>query len=162
MSPKAPCASPSKVCYGRLAMNRRIANALAVTHASNRHCPLRMALVIAALALCASLLGCNQTAAENPPSDYGATVEALLPTADPTVPPTPTLAPTPVPPADTPAPTYTPRPQPTYTPWPTPTRATTEERQPAKPFSAKLLDGSEFSLRDGFDSPTLLAFWAPW
>ena len=150
------------MCYGRWDMNHQtaIANAFA-QHANNN--PLRRVLfVVGALILCAAVLGCNQTREETPASNYGATVEALLPTADPTVPPTPTLVPTPVTPTDTPAPTYTPRPQPTYTPWPTPTKATTEDRQPAIPFNAKMLDGSEFSLPDGFGSPTLLAFWAPW
>lgn len=122
----------------------------------------RLLLVVATLILCAAAVGCNQAPEQTPASDYGATAEALLPTADPTVPPTPTLAPTPVPLTDTPAPTYTPRPQPTYTPWPTPTRATTEDRQPAIPFNAQTLDGSEFSLPESFGSPTLLAFWAPW
>jgi hypothetical protein len=68
----------------------------------------------------------------------------------------------PAPPTDMPAPTYTPRPQPTYTPWPTPTKATTEDRQPAIPFNAQMLGGSEFSLQEAYGSPTLLAFWAPW
>lgn len=122
----------------------------------------RLVFVAVALALCAVTLGCNQTPAENPASNYGATVEALLPTADPTVPPTPAPAPTSPPPTDTPAPTYTPRPQPTYTPWPTPTKATIDNRQPAIPFNAAMLDGSEFSLPDAYGSPTLLAFWAPW
>ena len=119
-------------------------------------------LAVAALVLCAALLGCNQAPAETPSTDYGATVEAMLPTAEPTVLPTPTLAPTSVPPTDTPAPTYTPRPQPTYTPRPEPTKATTEDRQPAIPFNAQMLDGSQFSLPDGYGSPTLLAFFAPW
>ncbi len=128
----------------------------------NRRFLQRLMFVVAALALCAAMLGCNQTPGETKAGDYGATVEALLPTADPTVPPRPTLAPTSAPPIDTPAPTYTPRPQPTYTPWPTPTRATSENRQPAIPFNAQMLDGSEFALPDGYGSPTLLAFWAPW
>ena len=128
----------------------------------NRRFLKRLVLTVAALALCAATLGCSQTPGETPAGDYGATVEALLPTADPTIPPTLTLAPTSVPPTDTPAPTYTPRPQPTYTPRPTPSKATTEDRQPAIPFNAQMLDGSEFSLPDAYGSPTLLAFWAPW
>ena len=122
----------------------------------------RLMFIVAALALCAATIACNQTPGETKAGDYSATVEALLPTADPTVPPTPTLAPTSAPPTDTPAPTYTPRPQPSYTPWPTPTRATSENRQPAIQFNAQMLDGSEFSLPDAYGSPTLLAFWAPW
>lgn len=118
-----------------------------------------LALALAAAALCIVLIGCGEQGAENPHSNYGATVEALLPTAQPTVPPTPTAT---LSPTDTPAPTYTPRPQPTYTPWPTPTKATTEERQPAIPFNAMMLDGSSFALPDAYGSPTLLAFWAPW
>ena len=124
----------------------------------SRQSLLRIALLVAVLAVCVALVACEQTATEAPDSDYGATVEALLPTADPTAPPTPT----PAPPTDMPAPTYTPRPQPTYTPWPTPTKATTEDRQPAIPFNAQMLGGSEFSLQEAYGSPTLLAFWAPW
>ena len=124
----------------------------------SRQSLLRIALLVAVLAVCAALVACEQTATEAPDSDYGATVEVLLPTADPTVPPTPTSAP----PTDMPAPTYTPRPQPTYTPWPTPTKATTEDRQRAILFNAQMLGGSEFSLQEAYGSPTLLAFWAPW
>ena len=125
----------------------------------------RVSLVVTAVAICMALTACGPTTVATPESDYGATVEALLPTAEPTLPPTSTLIPptdTPTPPTDTPVPTYTLRPQPTYTPRPTPTPATTEERQPAIPFNAQMLDGSEFSLADGYGSPTLLAFWAPW
>ena len=128
----------------------------------NRSFLKRFMFVVAALAVCVAILGCGQPPAQPAAGDYGATVEALLPTADPTAPPTPTLAPTSAPPTDTPAPTYTPRPQPTYTPWPTPTRATAENRRPAIPFNAQMLDGSEFSLPEAYGSPTLLAFWAPW
>ena len=128
----------------------------------NRRFLKRLVLTVAALALCAVTLGCGRTPDETLAGDYGATVEALLPTADPTVPPTLTPTPTSAPPTDTPAPTYTPRPQPTYTPRPTPSKATTEDRQPAIPFNAQMLDGSEFSLPDAYGSPTLLAFWAPW
>lgn len=143
-------------------MNHRTPVTPNIARRVNRRFLQRLIFVIAALALCAATLGCGQTPAETQAGDYGATVEALLPTADPTVPPTPTLAPTSIPPTDTPAPTYTPRPRPTYTPWPTPTKATTEDRQPAIPFNARMLDGSEFSLPDAYGSPTLLAFWAPW
>ena len=106
-----------------------------------------------------AMVACGQRPAETPQSNYGATVEALLPTAEPTAPPTQTPVPSHT---DSPAPTYTPRPQPTYTPWPTPTKATTEDREPAIPFNAQMLDGSSFSLPDAYGSPTLLAFWAPW
>ena len=141
-------------------MNLRMLIAPAVLHGYSRQRLLRLAIIIFAVAICVALLGCNQTPGETPPNNYGATVEALLPTAGPTVPPTPAL--TALPPTNTPAPTFTPRPQPTYTPWPTPTKATTENRQPAIPFNAQMLDGSEFSLQDGIGSPTLLAFFAPW
>ena len=142
-------------------MNRRMHITPAILGRTNNQALHRLILVVILLAICATLIGCNRTLAEDTSRDYGATVEALLPTADPTAPP-PTLTATAIPPTDTPAPTYTPRPQPTYTPWPTPTRATTEDRQPAIPFNAQLLDGSEFSLPDAYGSPTLLAFWAPW
>ena len=139
-------------------MNRRMPTATNRARRVNRRFLQRLAVVVAALALCAAAIGCGQTPAATPAGDYSATVEALLPTADPTVPPTATSTP----PTDTPAPTYTPRPRPSYTPWPTPTRATTENRQPAIPFNAQMLDGSEFSLPDSYGSPTLLAFFAPW
>ena len=128
------------------------------------YCHLLRSLVFAvfALALCAATLGCNQTPGETVTHDYSATVEALLPTADPTIPPMSTPTQTSAQSADTPAPTYTPAPQPTYTPWPKPTKATVESRQPAIPFDAQMLDGSEFSLSDVYGSPALLAFWAPW
>ncbi len=143
-------------------MNRCMPIAPAILRREHSHLLRSLAFAVFALALCAATLGCNQTPDETPARDYGATVEALLPTADPTAPPTLTPLPSSAPLTDTPAPTYTPRPQPTYTPWPTPTKATTENRQPAIPFNAQMLDGSEFSLPDGFGSPTLLAFWAPW
>ena len=143
-------------------MNRRMHITPAILGRTNNQALHHLVLVVALLAVCATLIGCNRTPAENPGGDYGATVEALLPTADPTAPPAPTPTATAIPPTDTPAPTYTPRPQPTYTPWPTPTKATTEDRQPAIPFNAQMLDGSEFSLSDSYGSPTLLAFWAPW
>ncbi len=164
MTGRSRCAGGRELCYGGNDMDRRIPVKPAVTRMTACCFLKRVSFAVAALALCMALVACSQTAVATPESDYGATVEALLPTAEPTVPPTPTLPPTPtwIPPTDTPAPTYTPRPQPTYTPRPTPTPATTEERQPAIPFNAQMLDGSEFSLADGYGSPTLLAFWAPW
>lgn len=156
------CPVLRKVCYGRWTMNRCMPIAPAIPRRECSHLPRSLAFVVFALALCAATLGCNQTPGEIQTADYGATVEALLPTADPTVPPTPTPLPTSAPPTDTPEPTYTPRPQPTYAPRPTPAQATTEDRQPAIPFNAQMLDGSEFALTDAYGSPTLLAFWAPW
>ena len=141
-------------------MNLGIAITPAVTRRVASYFPQRLVFTVLAVAVCATLLGCEQTPAETPSTDYSATVEALLPTSEPTVPPTPT--PTSVPPTGTPAPTFTPLPRPTYTPWPTPTKSTAEDRQPAIPFNAQTLDGSEFSLPDAYGSPTLLAFWAPW
>ena len=141
-------------------MNLRIPFSLAAARGMNGRQMVRMTLVVAAVALLAATVGCSQNASDAPAGDYGATVEALLPTAEPTLPPT--LTPTPVPPTDTPAPTNTPRPQPTYTPRPAPTLPTTESRHPAISFDAQMLDGSEFSLPDSYGSPTLLAFWAPW
>lgn len=152
------CPHCEKVCYGRRAMSP----CTSIARREYRHLLRNLTFAVFALALWAATLGCNQTPGETPNGDYGATVEALLPTADPTILPTPTRLPTSAPPTDTPAPTYTPRPQPTYTPWPSPTKATIENRQPAIPFNAQLLDGSEFSLPDGYGTPTLLAFWAPW
>ncbi len=160
LTPTTPGPQGDKVCYGRWDMNRRPTIADASMRRAHNSPPLRLLLVVVALAMSAVAIGCDQTPAETPASNYGATVEVLLPTAEPTVPPTP--APTPVQPTDTPAPTYTTRSQPTYTPWPTPTMATAENREPAIPFNANMLDGSEFSLPDSFGSPTLLAFWAPW
>lgn len=150
------------MCYVRWDMNRRIAIAATAVRRANAGASRALLFAAVALVWCAMVIGCNQTPAETPSTDYSATVEAMLPTADPTVPPTPTLSPTSIPPSDTPAPTFTPRPRPTYTPWPTPTKATTEDRQPAIPFNAQMLDGSEFSLPDAYGSPTLLAFFAPW
>ena len=141
-------------------MNRWMLIAPAVPRGYSRQRLQRLAIIIVAVAICLALLGCNQTPGETPPNNYGATVEALLPTADPTIPPTPTS--TALPPTNTPAPTFTSRPRPTYTPWPTPTKATADNRQPAIPFNAQMVDGSHFALRDGFGSPTLLAFFAPW
>ena len=143
-------------------MNRCTLIAPAIARREYSHLLRSLAFAVLALALCVTTLACNQTAGAIQSSDYGATVEALLPTTDPTIPPTPTSTQTSAPPTDTPAPTYTPRPQPSYTPWPTPTKATKEDRQRATPFNAQMLDGSEFSLPDAYGSPTLLAFWAPW
>lgn len=117
------------------------------------------------MAMLVLLLGCTalpNRAAGAP--DHAATVDALLPTAEPaepTVAPTmadPTTAPTDPPPP----PTYTPRPPPTYTPRPAPTPESDGERTVAIPFQAELLDGSKITLSDTFGSPTLLAFWAHW
>lgn len=156
------CAALRKVCYGRCAMYLRIAITLGVARRATGYLPQHLVFVVLAVAVCATLLGCNRTTVVTPSTDYSATVEALLPTAEPMVPPTPTPAATSDPSIDTPAPTFTPRPRPTYTPWPTPTKATTEDRQPAIPFNAQMLDGTEFSLPDSYGSPTLLAFFAPW
>ena len=117
---------------------------------------------LAVIAMLAVLLGCTPSSASPTADvDHAATVEALLPTAEPTEPPAaadPTVAS-----ADTPAaPTYTPRPRPTYTPRPAPTRAGSGERAAATPFQAELLDGTEITLSDTFGTPTLLAFWAHW
>ncbi len=109
------------------------------------------------------LLGCTSPSSGAPAViDHGATVDAMLPTAAPTEPPTAMADPT-VMPTDTPAPpTYTPRPRPTYTPRPVPTREGDGERIAATPFQAELLDGTEITLSETFGTPTLLAFWAPW
>ena len=111
------------------------------------------------------LLGCTPSpSSPSAEADHATTVEALLPTAAPTEPPTATAMADPaVVPTDTPAPPiYTPRPRPTYTPRPVPTREGDGERTAATPFQAKLLDGTEITLSDTFGTPTLLAFWAPW
>ena len=147
--------------------------------------------VLAALGVMLLLSGCATGAAEPGSVNPGATLAAALPTEPPpatpisptstppatAIPPTstptailPTSTPpaTAIPPTSTPPPTYTPRPRPTYTPRPAPTRAgegeseSEGERQPAAPFRAHLLDGSELALSDTFGTPTLLAFWAPW
>jgi len=143
-------------------MDHRIAIAAATMRRTNTRRLHRLLLVAAALLLWAVAVGCNQAPADTPSTNYSATVEAMLPAAGLTVPPTPTAVPTSVPPTDTPAPTHTPRLQPTYTPWPTPTKATVENRQRAIPFNAEMLDGSQFALQDGLGTPTLLAFFAPW
>ena len=138
--------------------------------------------VLAALGVMLLLSGCATGAAEPGSVNPGATLAAALPTEPPpatpipptstppatAIPPTSTPPPTAIPPTSTPPPTYTPRPRPTYTPRPAPTRAGEGEsegegeRQPAAPFRAHLLDGSELALSDTFGTPTLLAFWAPW
>ena len=127
------------------------------------------ALLALILALGAILVGCDAPAEQSATPDYQATVQILLPTAEPTEPPTPTAMPTPEsptatsPPTDAPEPTATLRP--TYTPHPLPAPAATgasSEREPAIPFHAHLLDGGELALPETFGTPTLLAFWAPW
>ena len=104
----------------------------------------------------AMLLGCTPSPdGPTADADHAATVEALLPTAAPTVAASA--------PADTAAtPTYTPRARPTYTPRPAPTQAGDGELVAAIPFRAELLDGTEIALSDTLGTPTLLAFWAPW
>ena len=128
---------------------------------------------IAAVAL---LIGCGGSTMPATPQDYEATVQLLLPTAEPTEPPTATAEPTAT---SAPSPTATAEPtialppppslaaatatvRPTYTPRPPPTQPGSGERQPAILFQAQMLDGSEVSLPDTFGTPTLLAFWAPW
>ena len=126
-----------------------------------------LALII--LALGVILVSCASPAKQSATPDYQATVQILLPTAEPTEPPTPTAVPTPESstatsrPTDTPEPTATLRP--TYTPRPLPAPAESggsSEREPAIPFHAHLLDGGELALPETFGTPTLLAFWAPW
>ncbi len=121
-------------------------------------------ILAALVALSALWLGCSAPPAEPPEPDHGATIQALLPTAEPTEPPVPGVANTPVPvSADTPVrATDTPPPPPTYTPRPAPTRPVAGEREPSVPFQARLLDGSQMSLSETAGTPTLLAFWAPW
>ena len=116
------------------------------------------ATLVVVVTLGGLLLGCaTSPAAPGTDADHNATVQALLPTAEPTDPPTATTTPIP-----TAAPTDTPRPQPTYTPRPAPTQEGDGERRAAIPFQAELLDGTEIALADTFGTPTLLAFWAPW
>ncbi len=122
-----------------------------------------------ALALGVILVGCAAPAEQSATPDYPATIQFLLPTAEPTEPPTPTAMPTPdpstamSPPTDAPAPTATLRP--TYTPRPLPAPAGSSEsgeREQSIPFQARLLDGADLLLADTIGTPTLLAFWAPW
>ena len=119
-----------------------------------------------AWALGVILVGCAAPAEPAATPDYPATIQLLLPTAEPTEPPAPTamLTPQPLtdaaPPTDTPAPTASLRP--TYTPRPLPTQAEASEREPSIPFQASLLDGTDLLLADTMGAPTLLAFWAPW
>ena len=122
-----------------------------------------------ALAVAVFLVGCEAPAERASEPDHAATVQVLLPTAEPTEPPTPTVALTAAESgAPPPPPTYTPRPmptdtlRPTYTPRPAPTQVSGGERQPSIAFQARLLDGTEMALPDTFGTPTLLAFWAPW
>ena len=127
------------------------------------------ALLALILILGAILVGCAAPAEQPATPDYEATVRLLLPTAEPTEPPTPTAMPTPESPTATSRPTDTPEPtatlRPTYTPRPMPAPAGSggaSEREPAIPFHAHLLDGGELALPETFGTPTLLAFWAPW
>ena len=127
------------------------------------------ALLALILALGATLVGCAAPAEQPATPDYPATIQFLLPTAEPTAPPLPTATATPQsptatsPPADTPEPTATLRP--TYTPRPLPAPAESgepSEREQSIPFQARLLDGADLLLADTIGTPTLLAFWAPW
>ena len=122
------------------------------------------ALIAVLALLCALVIGCSQQPTEPAQPDHGATVQALLPPAEPTTPPTATAVPTPAEAAASTSvpPTDTPLPPPTYTPRPAPTRAGDGERERATPFQAQTLDGSVLTLSDTLGSPTLLAFWAPW
>ena len=130
-----------------------------------------------ALACCSVfLLACAPSSASQPAAEHSATVEILIPAAEPTQPSAaqaattapPTLAQssptdTAVPPTDSPEPpTYTPRPAPTYTPRPVPAQAGEGERDQAILFQAETLDGTVIHLSDSYGTPTLLAFWAPW
>ena len=139
---------------------RNTPNAGAPGLPARRIAPILISLALAAL--CVLLLGCAVSEPAPPATNHRATVEALLPTAEPTEPPNADAADIPPTPADTPSPTYTPRPRPTYTPRPAPTPATAKQREPAIGFQAVTLDGSEIRLDDTLGSPTLLAFWAPW
>ena len=120
--------------------------------------------LVPVLAVSILLLGCGTSDSQPAPPDYQATVQLLLPTAEPTEPPTPTVKPTDTvpPPTYTPIPTLTATARPTYTPRPSPTQVGAGERQPAITFQARLLDGTDLTLPDTFGTPTLLAFWAPW
>lgn len=127
--------------------------------------------VIGVLAiLCAVMLGCTASTADSGDAMHSATVQALLPTSEPTEPPPAATAEAPVARADTPAPatntpappTYTPIPPPTYTPRPAPAPAGEAERGEAIRFQGETLDGSVINLSDTYGTPTLLAFWAPW
>ena len=127
------------------------------------------ALLVLILILGVILVGCAAPAEQSATPDYQATVQILLPTAEPTEPPTPMAMLTPESPTATSRPTDTPEPtatlHPTYTPRPLPAPAESggsSEREPAIPFHAHLLDGGELALPETFGTPTLLAFWAPW
>ena len=136
-------------------------------------------LVVLALAVaCALMAACGAPSANQAEPEHAATVQVLLPAADPTAPPAPESrnqaqpdrptatarpADTPVPAADTSVPpTYTPRPLPTYTPRPAPAPASGGDRTMAVRFEARTLDGTVITLADTVGTPTLLAFWAPW
>ena len=71
-------------------MNRCTLIAPAIARREYSHLLRSLAFAVFALALCVTALACNQTAGATQSSDYGATVEALLPTTAPTIPPTPT------------------------------------------------------------------------
>ena len=129
------------------------------------------ALLALVLAVSVIMVGCAAPTDEPAAPDYAATVQILLPTAEPTEPPTPTptAMPTPEAPTATSRPTDSPEPtatlRPTYTPRPLPAPAGVDgsgERERAIPFQARLLDGSDLLLADTIGAPTLLAFWAPW
>ncbi len=126
-------------------------------------------LLVLVLALGVILAGCASPAERSATPDYQATIQILLPTAEPTEPPTPTAMPTPESPTATSSPTDTPEPtatlRPTYTPRPLPAQAESSgssEREQSIPFKAPLLDGTDLVLADTIGTPTLLAFWAPW
>ena len=121
------------------------------------------AWLVMALALGVILVGCAAPAEQSATPDYPATIQFLLPTAEPTEPPIPTAMPTPEPSTATSPPTDTRRP--TYTPRPLPAPAESSEsgeREQSIPFQARLLDGADLLLADTIGAPTLLAFWAPW
>lgn len=130
----------------------------------------------AAACLALFLLACAAPAADQPDTEYSATMPALLPTSEPanptasesatSIPSTvASAAPThtAIPPTEAPPPpTYTPRPLPTYTPRPAPVPVGDGGRSEGTPFQAQALDGSVINLSDTYGTPTLLAFWAPW
>ncbi len=127
------------------------------------------ALLALILAISVVMVGCAAPTGEPAEPDYAATVQILLPTVEPTEPPTPTAMPTPEAPTATSQPTDSPEPtatlRPTYTPRPLPAPAGSDgsgERERAIPFQARLLDGADLLLADTIGTPTLLAFWAPW
>ena len=143
-------------------MNHWMSVAAMIAKPASSHFLQRLVFVAVALALCAATLGCNQTPGETPAGDYGATVEALLPTAGSHGPAN----------ADTHShfrPTHRHSASNVHSATPAHLHALAHadqgnDREPAArdTFNAPTLDGSEFSLQDGFGSPTLLAFFAPW